>query len=116
MIERDLASHSKLGALREGFALETAARMIGKRGEELYFWSTHAGAEVDLFWQSSGKNWAIEVKYADAPSFTPSMQSALKDLQLEHLWVVHPGDRAYPLAQNVTTIPLTHIGYTWRYA
>lgn len=113
--ERELVSHSKLGASWEGFALETAARAIGKRNEELFFWSTHSGAEVDLFWQSSGKNWAIEVKYADAPRFTPSMQSALHDLELEHLWVVYPGERAYPLAENATTIPLTHIGDTWRY-
>jgi hypothetical protein len=24
------------------------------------------GTEVDLFWQEHGKNWAVEVKYADA--------------------------------------------------
>lgn len=84
--ERDLASHNKLGASWEGFALEVAARACGKRPEELAFWSTHAGAEVDLFWQEHGKNWAVEIKYADAPRLAPSMSSALQDLELEHLF------------------------------
>ena len=55
---------------------------------------------MDLFWQEHGKNWAVEVKYADAPRLTPSMTSALRDLDLSHLLVVYPGDRAYPLAPN----------------
>jgi len=33
----DLASHNKLGASWEGFALEVASRAIGKRNEELAF-------------------------------------------------------------------------------
>lgn len=113
--DRDLASHNKLGASWEGFALEVAARAIGKRNEELAFWATHSGAEVDLFWQEHGKNWAIEVKYADAPRMTKSMTSALADLELEHLWVVYPGDKTYRLAKNITVLPITKIGAGWVY-
>jgi hypothetical protein len=112
---RDLAAHNKLGSSWEGFALEIAARAIGKRHEELAFWATHSGAEVDLFWQEHGKNWAIEIKYADAPRFTPSMASARKDLELAHLWVLYPGDRAYPLADGVSTLPLADIFDQWCY-
>ncbi|MGH8522758.1 MAG: ATP-binding protein [Gammaproteobacteria bacterium] len=114
--ERDLASHNKLGASWEGFALEVAARACGKRPEELAFWSTHAGAEVDLFWQEHGKNWAAEIKYADAPRLTPSMSSAFQDLELEHLWVLYPGDRAYPLAAKITTLPISRLGASWPYS
>jgi hypothetical protein len=49
--ERDLVSHNKLAASWEGFALEAGARALGKRNEELAFWATHSGAEVDLFWR-----------------------------------------------------------------
>jgi predicted AAA+ superfamily ATPase len=112
---RDLASHNKLGASWEGFALEAAARAIGKRNEELYFWGTHSGAEVDLFWQEHGRNWALEVKYADAPRRTLSMVSAIKDLDLAHLWVIYPGDRAYPLAPGVSALPLTAVKDRWQY-
>jgi len=112
---RDLATHNKLGASWEGFALETAARAVGKRNEEVAFWGTHSGAEVDLFWQDHGRNWAIEVKYADAPRLTPSMGSALKDLGLAHLWIIYPGDRAYPLADNVSVLPLAAVQDRWKY-
>lgn len=112
---RDLAAHNKLGASWEGFALEVATRAIGKRPEELYFWATHSGAEVDLFWQEHGKNWAVEIKYADAPRLTPSMTSALKDLDLAHLWIVYPGDRAYALGPAVTTLPVVSVGDRWCY-
>jgi predicted AAA+ superfamily ATPase len=112
---RDLATHNKLGASWEGFALEVAARAIGKRPEELAFWATHTGAEVDLFWQEHGKNWGVEFKYADAPRLSRSMAIATEDLELEHLWVVYPGDRAYPLAAKVSALPLTRIGDGWAY-
>ncbi len=104
--ERDLATHNKLGASWEGFALETAIRILDKRNEELSFWRTHAGAEADLFWKSHGKNRAIEVKYSAAPKMTKSMASAVNDLELEHLWVLYPGDKAYPLAPHISALPL----------
>ena len=112
---QDLAGHNKLGSSWEGFALEMAARAIAKRHEELAFWATHSGAKVDLFWQEHGKNWAIEIKYADAPRFTPSMASAMKDLELTHLWVLYPGDRAYPLADAASTLPLASVVDRWHY-
>jgi hypothetical protein len=110
-----LATHNKLGASWEGFALETAIRAIGKRSEEFSFWATHSGAEVDLFWQHAGRNLAVEVKYADAPRHTPSMKSALDDLELDHLWVLYPGDRSYPLAENITVLPLAQLVKGWEY-
>lgn len=112
---RDLAAHNKLGASWEGFALEAAARVLGKRSEELAFWATHSGAEVDLFWQEHGRNWAVEVKYADAPRMTRSMTNALEDLDLAHLWVLYPGDRAYPLADKASTLPLESVVGSWPY-
>jgi uncharacterized protein len=113
--EKDLASHNKLGASWEGFALETAMRAIGKRNEELAFWATHSGAEVDLFWREHGKNWAIETKYSDAPRLTASMSNAVNDLELSRLWVLYPGDRAYSLGANVRTLPLTEVKGFWKY-
>ncbi|MEW6367348.1 MAG: ATP-binding protein [Acidobacteriota bacterium] len=112
---RDLAGHNKIGASWEGFAVEAAARSIGKRNDELAFWSTHAGAEVDLFWQEHGENWAVEVKYSDAPRLTRSMAIAVEDLALSHLWVLYPGNAAYPLAPKITTLPISSVGAEWSY-
>lgn len=105
--ERDLATHNKLGSSWEGFALESVARKLGRRNEELFFWATHAGAEVDLAWQASGCWWAVEVKYQSAPKLTASMKSAINDLDLAHLWVVYPGETAYPLSTRASALPLS---------
>lgn len=110
-----LQSTPKIGASWEGFALEHVVRSIGKTDEELFFWSTHSGAEVDLFWQDSGKNWAVEFKYSDAPVLTKSMLSALQDLDLVHLWVVYPGKQSYKLSDKVTVIPVASTAATWEY-
>lgn len=110
-----LTAHNKLGASWEGFALECVAKSVGKRDEEMYFWSTHSGAEVDLFWQKGGKNWGVEFKYMDAPRLSKSMQIALTDLELEHLWVVYPGDDRYRLANNITALPLKQIPIRWEF-
>ena len=113
--ERDLTSHNKLGASWEGFALDVATRSIGKRNEELAFWATHSGAEVDLVWQEHGRNWAVEVKYSSGPKLTPSMTSAIKDLDLAHLWVVYPGEKSYALGRQASALPLTSIPLCWPY-
>ena len=113
---RGLATHDNLGAFWEGFALEVAARAIGKRPEDLAFWATHTGAEVDLFWQEHGKNWDVEFKYADAPRLSRSMVIATEVLELEHLRIVYPDDRAYPVAAKVSILPWTQIGDGWSYA
>ncbi|MBU0600754.1 ATP-binding protein [bacterium] len=101
--------HNKLGTSWEGFALECVCRSVGKREQEFYFWSTHSGAEIDLFWQHRGKNWGVEFKYVDAPRLTKSMKIALENLKIEHLWVVYPGKEVYRLADNVTALPLKDI-------
>jgi predicted AAA+ superfamily ATPase len=110
-----LFAHPKLGASWEGFALECVCQTIGRNDQDYYFWSTHSGAEVDLFWQSGGKNWAIEFKYMDAPLITKSMHSALTDLDLAHLWIIYPGKEKYNLGKNITAFPLSSIVDVWEY-
>jgi len=110
-----LLAHPKLGASWEGLALEIVTASLGKRQEDLFFWRTHTGSELDLFWQHHGQNWAVEFKYADAPSLTKSMQIAADDLKLRHLWVVYPGKDAYPLSANISVIPLPGVPTDWAY-
>jgi predicted AAA+ superfamily ATPase len=66
-----LHTSPRLGASWEGFALDCVCRNLGKEDGELYFWHTHAGAELDLFWQAGGRNWGVEFKYEDALSVSP---------------------------------------------
>ena len=105
--KKDVLSHPKLGGSWEGFALEEAIMTLGLKEGEAFFWGVHAAAELDLVFEKKGKLYGVEVKYAQAPSLTPSMRSALVELSLKHLWVIYPGKEEYPLDRNVMAIPLT---------
>lgn len=110
-----LHASPRLGASWEGFALDCVSRVLDREDGELYFWHTHSGAELDLFWQAGGKNWGIELKYEDAPRLTRSMKAAVDDLKLERLWVVYPGKTAYRLNEIIRVIPLADIRGAWKY-
>ena len=104
---RDLAAHPRFGASWEGFAIEQILLAHGER--DAYFYATHRGAELDLLLLRRGRRWGFEFKCADAPRTTKSMHIVIDDLGLEHLWVVYPGEREYPLADAVTALPLRNI-------
>ena len=110
-----LHASPRLGASWEGFALDGVCRTLGKEDGDLYFWNTHAGAELDLFWQARGQNWGVEFKYEDAPRLTRSMKTAVEDLELERLWVVYPGKAAYTLSEKIQVLPLADVRDTWNY-
>ena len=38
------------------------------------------------------------------------MHVALQDLKLDRLWIVYPGDRSYPLRDEVEALPLRAVG------
>jgi predicted AAA+ superfamily ATPase len=105
--EKDLLAHPKAGASWEGYAVEEVLRSV--RPDEAYFWATHQGAELDLLMLKGGRRFGVEIKRADAPTLTRSMRIALSDLKLEHLFVLYPGTRDYPLAERVSVIPLSTV-------
>jgi uncharacterized protein len=37
------------------------------------------------------------------------MHIALKDLGLEHLWIIYPGDQKYALDEKITVLPLEEV-------
>ncbi len=96
----------QVGSSWEGFALEYLMRRFPQLEERVYFWSTHSGAEVDLFWEIRGKRFGVEFKLADAPKMTKSMRSCLEALSLDHLWVVYPGSESYRLSNETTVVGL----------
>ena len=104
-----LESHPKLGASWEGFALNQLIHLSGLPDNRFYFWATQSGAEVDLFWQQNGKNYGAEFKYGDAPRSTRSMTTAMKDLELEHLWVIYPGKENYPIGEKASVLSIADI-------
>lgn len=105
--EDELLSNPKRGASWEGFAIEETIRILKKSENEVFFYATHSGAEIDLFWMSKGKNYGAEFKFKDAPKITRSMSSCIKDLSLEKLFVIYPGDKEYFLSEKIEVVPLT---------
>ena len=103
----ELPRHPAYGASWEGFALEQTLIAHGQR--DAYFYATQRGAELDLLLIRSGRRWGFEFKCTDAPTTTKSMHIAREDLKLEHLWVVYPGTRRYPMTEHITALPMREI-------
>lgn len=102
-----LLGHPKVGASWEGFAIEQALQILHPNA--VYFWGTHAGAEIDLVFQHKGRRYGMEVKFSEAPSLTPSMRIAVSELNLERLWIVYPGNEVYPVTEKITALPLAKL-------
>lgn len=104
---QSLLGHPKLGASWEGFVIEQILSVA--KPKEAYFWATHSGAEIDLFFSHEGKRNGFEIKFNEAPKISKSMRVALDDLNLDHLWVVYPGQHTYPMDDRITALPLGNI-------
>ena len=103
----DLLGHPKVGASWEGYVIEQVLQII--RPPEAYYWATHNGAELDLLFLYKGKRYGIEIKFNEAPEITRSMQIALHDLGLAHLWVIYPGNKQYQADKQISVLPLQKI-------
>ena len=99
----ELLTNPRLGASWEGFVLEKTLTEAGP--DQAYFWGTHAGAELDLLLFARGRRIGVEIKRVDAPRRTPSMTAALRDLALDALYVVYPGDLRYEMGERITAVP-----------
>ncbi|MBK7203755.1 ATP-binding protein [Candidatus Amarolinea dominans] len=100
--ERDLWLHPKSGASWEGYVIEEVIKAVDP--DEAYFWATHSGAELDLLLFTGGRRVGVECKRMDARS-----PSSARRLALDHLIVLYPGERPYPLAERVTVLPLAYL-------
>ena len=105
----DLERHPKIGASWEGFVIEQVIRWMGFRNEDCFFWATHAGAELDLLVVRGKDRLGFEVKLTSSPHVTPSMRSALSDLKLQRLYVIHSGEETFQLARNIQAVALPRL-------
>lgn len=105
--EAEVLRHPICGSSWEGYVIEEVIRSV--EPDDVYFWATHNGAEIDLIFLKSGRMYGVEIKRADAPAITPSMRIALEDLELERIAVIYPGEKRYSLHKNVDVVPLETI-------
>jgi predicted AAA+ superfamily ATPase len=102
--EGELVLHPRMGASWEGYVIEEIIKST--RPDEIYFWSTYSGAELDLLLIKDQQHIGVECKRMDAPKLTPSMRTAMQDLELDKLVVVYPGSQPYSLAEGINVLPL----------
>ena len=105
--EKELLSHPKCGASWEGYVIEETIKATAP--DEVYYWATHSGAEIDLVLIKDGRMLGVECKRVDAPRMTPSMRTAREDLHLEQIAVVYPGKKRYALGDGVAAVPLNSV-------
>ncbi|MCC5814186.1 MAG: ATP-binding protein [Leptospira sp.] len=106
----DLIRNPKIGASWENFAIEEVVKCLNLDSDQVYFYRTHAGAEIDLVFRHRGKLIGIECKFSDAPKLTPGSKIAKEDLGLDHLYLIYPGDKSFPIEKDTTGVSIKDIG------
>ena len=105
--EDEVAGHPKVGASFEGFAIEQI--MAAFDSQDACFWATHGGVELDLLVRHRGMRFGFECRFADAPGPTRSTRAALRDLALDHMWIVYPGTQAHTLEDRISLLPISDV-------
>jgi predicted AAA+ superfamily ATPase len=105
----DLGGHPKVGASFEGFAIGEIVRRLGCEPDEAHFWGLHSGAELDLLVVRGRHRRGFEIKHTDSPVVTPSMRSAMANLRLSQLDVVHVGEHTFPLEDGIRAVAVHRV-------
>lgn len=90
-----------LGASWEGFVIEQLVALTGARADQVYFWATHGGAELDLLIVRGSERLGFEIKRTTSPKVTRSLRSAIDTLHLDRAEIIHAGDASFPLTDDV---------------
>lgn len=110
-----LAAHPVVGMSWEGFVIDTLVT-AAPRFAQASFYRTSNGAEVDLVLDLPGRTrpWAIEIKRSTAPTVSRGFPIACADLDAERAFVVHGGERRYPLGGEAEAIGLRDLAVVLR--
>ena len=106
---RDVEGHPKVGASWEGFLLHEVIQHTRAWPEEVFFWATHSGAELDLLIVRGRRKLGFEFKRTVAPKMTKSMHVAIEDLGLSSLTIVHAGKQTFPLDKKVQAVAASRL-------
>ncbi len=105
--EAEILRHPSCGSSWEGYVIEEVIRSVDP--DDVYYWATHNGTEIDLVVLKNSRMYGVEVKRSDAPAMTSSMRIALEDLKLERIAVIYPGEKRYQLHKKITVVPFRDV-------
>jgi predicted AAA+ superfamily ATPase len=103
-----------VGASWEGFLLAEIVFRLRARSEECFFWATHAGAEIDLLVVRGRRRLGFEFKRTAAPRTTRSMYTAIEELGLERLVILHAGEKSFPLSERIRAVAVSDLDHEIR--
>ena len=69
----------------------------------------NAHREMDLIVHVGGRLRGFEVKRTSAPRVTRSMRTALEDLPLDRVDVIHAGSETFPLGQRIRAVAASRV-------
>lgn len=103
----ELSGNPVIGKSWEGFAIESLLDAAPEH-TKASFYSTAAGAEIDLVLDLGANNglWAIEIKLGLSAKPQKGFYNCLEDLQPKKAFIVHSGNDSYPLSSNVNAISI----------
>ena len=105
----DLLGHPVVGASWEGFVIENLLSCL-PIGMTPWFYRTAAGAEIDLvIEQNTQQKYAIEIKRSSAPTLSKGFYAGCADIGATKRFLVYPGTERYPIARDVTVMPLAEM-------
>jgi predicted AAA+ superfamily ATPase len=84
-------------------------RHLAARVDECFFWATLGGAELDLLVVRGQGRMGFEIKRTTSPQVTPSMRSALSDLHLRSLDVIHAGETTFPMDKKIRAVAFSRL-------
>lgn len=105
----DLQSHPVYGFSWEGFVIEQLCALLSLQSDEIFFWATQSGAEIDLVVPHAGKLYGFEIKATERPRKTHSMTIAMQDLSLDKIFVVYPGEITFPITESITALAFSDL-------
>ena len=105
----ELATWHKRGASFEGLVIEELAALASCSlvRPEIFFWRTHAGAEVDLLIVEGRRILPVEIKLGAALDHhsIAGLRQCMKDLDLRRGWVVTTAKERRRMSAGIEIIP-----------
>lgn len=110
---RELQTWARRGASFEGLVIEELAALAAERFVRpgLYFWRTHAGAEVDLLIVDGRRIVPVEIKLGTTVGHreVSGLRQCMKDLGLKRGLVVYSGAEPRRLGRDVEIVPWARV-------
>lgn len=105
----ELLGHPVAGGSWEGFVLENIATHLQLRPDQMSFYRSSGGAEIDIILDLKPGPVAIEVKRSTAPKPPRGFASACEDVQPARAYIVYPGTDRFPLGGGVEAVGLAEL-------